>query len=336
MGHQRSRPGGSHKARSGPRDTSARAGSPVFAPLPAIWNPGCVASNQEGRADNVLHGTLAEQVSKVWEDIRAFKRDEDVDLVVVVWSASTEKVAKHEVDTHGSSEGLMRALDVGDPSLSPSLLYGIAAVDEGCPFINSAAQNTFCRGLVEMAIAKGVCFKSKEATKTSAIDSILATNPYIFEGLGWPDHVVVIKNVPAVGDSKRAMDEYENEIFLGGKHTVAIHSTCEDSLLAAPLLLDVCVIAELASRVRHSVRPGSPGTAFVSLPFRPFPFYMGYFFKLPAVSTESDEVDVDTFCSGGLSEQWSTLVGYFSACAGLPGFESVLSRVAFPSAAWGE
>lgn len=32
-----------------------------------------------------------------------------------------------------------------------------------------------------------------------------------------PDHVVVIKYVPYVGDSKRAMDEYTSEIFLGGK-----------------------------------------------------------------------------------------------------------------------
>lgn len=29
-----------------------------------------------------------------------------------------------------------------------------------------------------------------------------------------PDHCVVIKYVPYVGDSKRAMDEYTSEIFL--------------------------------------------------------------------------------------------------------------------------
>lgn len=31
-----------------------------------------------------------------------------------------------------------------------------------------------------------------------------------------PDHVVVIKYVPAVGDSKRALDEYTSQIFMGG------------------------------------------------------------------------------------------------------------------------
>ncbi len=51
--------------------------------------------------------------------------------------------------------------------------------------------------------------------------------------------MVVIKYVPYVGDSKRAMDEYTSEIFMGGKNTIAMHNTCEDSLLAAPIILDL-------------------------------------------------------------------------------------------------
>lgn len=42
---------------------------------------------------------------------------------------------------------------------------------------------------------------------------------------------VVIKYVPYVGDSKRAMDEYVSEIMMGGTNTIAIHNTCEVSLL---------------------------------------------------------------------------------------------------------
>jgi myo-inositol-1-phosphate synthase len=44
-----------------------------------------------------------------------------------------------------------------------------------------------------------------------------------------PDHVVVIKYVPGVGDSKRAMDEFSSEIFMGGTSTIAMHNTCEDA-----------------------------------------------------------------------------------------------------------
>jgi myo-inositol-1-phosphate synthase len=42
-----------------------------------------------------------------------------------------------------------------------------------------------------------------------------------------PDHTVVIKYVPSVGDSKRAMDEYVSEIFMGGYNTISMHNTCE-------------------------------------------------------------------------------------------------------------
>jgi len=59
----------------------------------------------------------------------------------------------------------------------------------------------------------------------------------------------VIKYIPSVGDSKRALDEYTNEIFLGGKNTIVMHNTCEDSLLAAPIILDLAIVAELSTRI---------------------------------------------------------------------------------------
>lgn len=55
--------------------------------------------------------------------------------------------------------------------------------------------------------------------------------------------------MPYVGDSKRAMDEYTSEIFMGGTNTVVLHNTCEDSLLAAPIILDLIIVAELAERI---------------------------------------------------------------------------------------
>jgi myo-inositol-1-phosphate synthase len=82
-----------------------------------------------------------------------------------------------------------------------------------------------------------------------------------------PDHVVVIKYVPYVGDSKRAMDEYMSEIFMGGTNTIVMHNTCEDSLLATPLIYDLVILTEMAERMAvkkegekdfesfHSVRP---------------------------------------------------------------------------------
>lgn len=71
-----------------------------------------------------------------------------------------------------------------------------------------------------------------------------------------PNHCVVIKYVPYVGDSKRAMDEYTSEIFLHGKNTLVIHNTCEDSLLASPIILDLVIISELCERIQVSMIRG--------------------------------------------------------------------------------
>lgn len=45
------------------------------------------------------------------------------------------------------------------------------------------------------------------------------------------------------------MDEYTNEIFMGGKNTIVMHNTCEDSLLAAPIIIDMAIVAELTTRI---------------------------------------------------------------------------------------
>ena len=68
-----------------------------------------------------------------------------------------------------------------------------------------------------------------------------------------PDHIVVIKYLPFVGDSKKAMDEYTSRIFMNGMNTIVMHNTCEDSLLATPLIIDLVVLTELFQRVTVSV-----------------------------------------------------------------------------------
>ena len=61
-------------------------------------------------------------------------------------------------------------------------------------------------------------FKSKEVTKRGCIDDILESNRILYptdKDLEI-DHTIVIKYVPATGDSKKAMDEYLSSIFMGG------------------------------------------------------------------------------------------------------------------------
>ncbi|CAN6478229.1 unnamed protein product [Victoria cruziana] len=93
-------------------------------------------------------------------------------------------------------------------------------------------------------------FRSKEISKSNVVDDMVSSNGLLYEPGEHPDHVIVIKYVPYVGDSKRAMDEYSSEIFMGGKSTIVLHNTCEDSLLAAPIILDLVLLAELSSRIQ--------------------------------------------------------------------------------------
>ena len=94
------------------------------------------------------------------------------------------------------------------------------------------------------------CFRSKQISKSSVIDDMVGGNPILYPNEEHPDHIVVIKYVPSVGDSKRALDEYDSDIFCGGKNIISIHNTCEDSLLAAPLMLDLVLLMELFTRVQ--------------------------------------------------------------------------------------
>ena len=92
-------------------------------------------------------------------------------------------------------------------------------------------------------------FCSKEISKANVVDDMVTSNNILYEKGEKPDHVVVIKYVPYVSDSKRAMDEYTSEIFMGGTNTIVMHITCEDSLLATPLIYDLIILAELCERI---------------------------------------------------------------------------------------
>ncbi len=92
-------------------------------------------------------------------------------------------------------------------------------------------------------------FRSKEISKSNVVDDMVEANSVLYKPGEHPDHTVVIKYMPAVGDNKRALDEYYAEIFMGGHQTISLFNVCEDSLLASPLIIDLVIIAELMTRV---------------------------------------------------------------------------------------
>lgn len=118
-------------------------------------------------------------------------------------------------------------------------------------------------------------FKSKEISKAGVVDDIVSSNPLLYAENEHPDHLVVIKYIPTVGDSKRALDEYISEIAMGGTQQFVIHNTCEDSLLAYGVILDLIIMTELFTRVKYST------DAELYQPVNPILSLLGYWCKAP-------------------------------------------------------
>ncbi|KAF9608916.1 hypothetical protein IFM89_012084 [Coptis chinensis] len=80
-------------------------------------------------------------------------------------------------------------------------------------------------------------FRSKEISKSNVVDDMVSSNGILYEPGEHPDHVIVIKYVPYVGDSKRAMDEYTSRYSWVGKfHSFHPVATILSYLTKAPLV----------------------------------------------------------------------------------------------------
>ena len=150
-------------------------------------------------------------------------------------------------------------------------------------------------------------FRSKEVSKSSVIDDIIASNGILYGPKEHPDHVVVIKYVPYVGDSKRALDEYTSSIFLGGTNTIVMHNTCEDSLLACPIILDLVILTELCERICIKRENDSDDTYER---FHSVLSFLSYLLKAPLSVPNAPVVNA-------LAPQRQAIVNLFRACIGL-------------------
>ena len=90
-------------------------------------------------------------------------------------------------------------------------------------------------------------FKTKEESKKSALD-------YIFQPQLYPElykdlcHVVRINYYPPRGDNKEGWDNIDLVGWLGYPMQLKINFLCRDSILAAPLVLDLVLFLDLARR----------------------------------------------------------------------------------------
>lgn len=102
------------------------------------------------------------------------------------------------------------------------------------------------------------------------------------------------------------MDEYISEIMMGGHNTIVVHNTCEDSLLASPIILDLVILAEFFSRVEFRKNEDH---SFEN--FHPVLSILSYLCKAPLVPKGTPVINA-------LFKQRSCIENVLRACIGLP------------------
>jgi myo-inositol-1-phosphate synthase len=90
-------------------------------------------------------------------------------------------------------------------------------------------------------------FKSKEVSKLGVLEHILQPHlhPDLYEGF---HHVVRINYYPPRGDNKEGWDNIDIFGWMGYPMQIKIDFLCRDSILAAPIVLDLALFMDLAQR----------------------------------------------------------------------------------------
>jgi myo-inositol-1-phosphate synthase len=268
-------------------------------PMTAVFYPEYV---KRLNGTNVKRGrNKAEMVEAVRDDIRRFKRDNDVSRTVAVWCGSTE-IYIPPGEVHQSIARFEKGLLDNDPAISNSQIYAWACIKEDVPYANGAPNLTvdfpaafelarehkvpiagkdFKTGQTWMktVVAPGLKarmlglagwfstnilgnrdgevlddpenFRSKEVSKLGALEYIL--QPRLYEKLyGNIFHKVRIEYYPPRGDAKEGWDNLDIVGWLGYPMQIKINFLCRDSILAAPIVLDLALFMDLAQRARFS------------------------------------------------------------------------------------
>jgi myo-inositol-1-phosphate synthase len=249
----------------------------------------------------IKEGSLREQVEAVKEDIRTFKEKNGVARCVMIWCGSTEvHLTTNEI--HQSVEALQKAIDNNESKIAPSMLYALAALESGIPFINGAPNLTIdFPAMVELATENNVplagkdfktgqtlmktilapglksrmlglegwystnilgnrdglvlddkdSFKTKEESKLSVLEYLLQPHlyPTLYKNYY---HKVAINYYPPRGDNKEGWDCIDIFGWLGYPMQIKVDFLCRDSILAAPLILDLVLFMDFANRVGMS------------------------------------------------------------------------------------
>lgn len=230
-------------------------------------------------------------VKAIRSDLRRYREEQQLDGLVMVNLASTERPADVSAGPLASLDALEAGLDADDARIGPAVLYAYASLREGVPYANftpsvavdapalrelaqeldvpvAGKDGKTGQTLMKTVIAPGLrtralhvdgwfstnilgnrdglalddpaSCRSKLDTKGSVLDDIL----------GYPveDHVVRIEYYRPRGDDKEAWDTVDLVGFLGRRMQLKVNFLCRDSILAAPLVIEIARLLDLARR----------------------------------------------------------------------------------------
>lgn len=197
--------------------------APELAAIDGNIRPGLAAGCSEALRANLAadlpRGESGDQaVGRLRADLRAFAEAHELDRVVVVHLTSTEpsrppSAALEQVDA------LMAALDGPADTLPASVLYALAAIEEGAPFVNfTPCIGSSAPALIDLAEARGVCHAGRDGKtgetlmRTVLAPMFLARNLRVLSWSGF--------NVLGNRDGRVLADPGANEAKTRGKDAV--------------------------------------------------------------------------------------------------------------------
>jgi len=218
---------------------------------------------------NVKSGKNKFELAKLLiAEIAEWKKKNRCSRVVMIWAASTEIFLKQH-PVHKTLESFEKAMRENHKAIAPSMLYAYAALKSGIPFANGAPNLTVdIPALRVLAEEKGLAVCGKDfKTGQTLMKTILAPGLkarmlglngwYSTNILGNRDgevldkdfsHVVRINYYPPRGDNKEGWDNIDIFGWLGYPMQIKIDFLCRDSILAAPIVLDLALFLDLAQR----------------------------------------------------------------------------------------
>jgi myo-inositol-1-phosphate synthase len=215
---------------------------------------------------------------QIKDDIAKFKKKNGCSRLVMLWCGSTEIFLTHD-DVHSTPEKFEKAMKENHHAIAPSNL----SVD--IPALQALAQKhnvpvagkDFKTGqtLIKTVLAPAFkarmlglngwfstnilgnrdgevledpgSFKTKEESKLGALEFILQPHlyPELYKTI---HHKVRINYYPPRGDNKEGWDNIDIFGWLGYPMQIKVDFLCRDSILAAPIVLDLVLFLDLAQR----------------------------------------------------------------------------------------